>query len=138
VIKFHALKNEQLRPLLEKAESDDASFILHLAQGAPGKAITLLKDADLLRKEKQMHAQASQFWRARTAYDRLPWINAFLEHPEATEGMLLHLGLMLRELPPAARQPKWTRAYVDLVNALSTNAHRGLILQRFALALDPE
>lgn len=138
VLKFHPLKNEQLRPLVAKAGEDDADFILHLAQGAPGKALSLLHDADALRKEKQMHAQAMLFWRAPSAYERLPWITAFLDEPEHADAMLLHLGLTLRELPPTARQPRWTRAYVDLLNSLQTNAHRGLLLQRFALALDGE
>lgn len=138
VLKFHRLHDSQLQPLVGGMEPDDASFVLHLAQGAPGKAINLMKDPDALRAEKLMHSQATQFWRARTAYERLPWITEFLAKPGQTEGMLLHLGLTLREQPVATRKPHWAKAYVNLVNSLATNAHRGLLLQRFALALDGE
>lgn len=138
VLKFHRLHDQQLRPLVEDLPTEDGEFVLHLAQGAPGKAIALLRDPDTLRQEKLMHSQAMQFWRSRTAYDRLPWISSFLEHPEHADGMLLHLGLTLREQPLAGRKPQWTRAYMNLVQSLSTNAHRGLLLQRFALALEAE
>lgn len=138
VMKFHTPDPKELRPLVANADPDDAAFVLHLCQGAPGKAIRLLQDPDTLRQEKQLHMQARQFWRSRSAYERLPWITAFLEHPELADAMLLHLGLTLRETPASPARVRSTSAYVELVNGLHTNAHRGLLLERFALALDGE
>lgn len=138
VLKFHVPDIQELRPLVANADPDDAAFVLHLCQGAPGKAIRLLQDPDLLRQEKQLHMQARQFWRAQNAYERLPWIHTFLERPEQADVLLLHLGLTLRETAASAARAAHTAAYMELVGGLRTNAHRGLLLQRFVLALEAE
>ncbi len=136
-LKFHRLSNNAIRELAGDV-GDDAAIVTHLAQGAPGKAICLMNDPDLLRREKQIHAQALQFWRAAGAHQRLTWAAEFLGDPAEADSMLLHLGLALREQPADARKPAWARAYTDFVGALATNAHRGLLTNRFLLALECE
>lgn len=137
-MKFHAVPVAKIRPLVSGVAHDDASLILHLAQGAPGKVIRLRDDPETLRREKQLHSQAKQFWQSRNLAQRFQWISSFIESKAETDDLLLHLGVTLREYPDPGRKPLWTKAYMDLVKGLRTNAHRGLLLQQFALALDDE
>jgi hypothetical protein len=54
------------------------------------------------------------------------------------DDLILHLGLALRDLPDPTHKPMWTHAYSALMRGMETNAHRGLLLQRFALAVTEE
>ena len=137
IFRFHPLSQTAMRPLMEGHEEDDAAFALHLSQGAPGTLISLLTDPDALRSKRQLHAQAKQFWQSSSLAERLSWIMTFAEAKKETDELLLHLGLTLREHRELAGNPARMSAYLDLVSGLRTNAHRGLLLQRFALAADP-
>lgn len=135
VMHFKPLKPAELSSLAD-AESDDGSFALHLAGGAPGKLIRLLNDPDTLRANKQLHAQAKQFWQGTSGMtDRLRWLLSLLEEKKGLDEAVLHLGMTLREHPDPASKVRWTRAYFDLLDGLETNAHRALLLERFAMAV---
>ena len=134
VVNFRPLKKEALVKILEK-EDDESLFAVHLSQGAPGKLIELLDDPDSLRENRQMHAQAKRFWQTDSLIERLQWIMPLLEKKGEEDRLLLHLGLALREYPDPVRKTKLTKAYTELTAALGTNAHRGLLLERFALAV---
>lgn len=135
VIRFHPLSPAALQQLVSGHDEDDAAFALHLAQGAPGTLQSLLRDPDLLRSKKQIHAQAKQFWQSRSLQDRLRWLMTFADAGKDVGELLLHLALALREHPDDAHRGKFMRAYADLLDGLRTNAHRGLLLERFALAV---
>lgn len=135
IIRFHALKQDDMRPLLAGRIDDEAAFALHLARGAPGTLVRLLRDPDLLRSQRQLHAQAKQFWTARSAHERLQWIMGFSEGKHDPRDLLLHLAATLRERADDKDRARLVKAYTDLLSGLETNAHRGLLLERFALAV---
>jgi DNA polymerase-3 subunit delta' len=133
VMHFRPLPKATLRELV--AEGDDESlFAMHLSQGAPGKLLSLLADPDSLRESRQLHTQAKRFWQTTSLKERLTWLMPFIDEKGAQPDLLLHLGLALREHPDARQKVSYTRAYAALARGLKTNAHRGLVLQQFALA----
>jgi hypothetical protein len=134
-LRFAPLAESDLQPLLKGYEEEDAGFILHLARGAPGLLMELLGNPELLRRHKQLHSQAKQFWQTRSLKDRMVTLMTIAERKTNAEDLLLHLGLALREFPDAAKKPAWSSSYIALVQAMETNAHRGLLLERFALAV---
>jgi DNA polymerase-3 subunit delta' len=135
ILRFHPLPTDKLKPLLDGQDDDEASFALHLAHGAPGTLVSLLQNPDLLRANKQLHAQAKQFWQAQTLHERLKWVMPYAERHADLPALLKHLGDTLREHPDPVRKAEWAVAYTQLAEALTTNAHRGLLLERFALAV---
>ncbi|MSR67723.1 hypothetical protein EXS65_02780 [Candidatus Peribacteria bacterium] len=136
ILRFHPLPKKSMRPLLEGHEDNDGAFALHLSQGAPGELLSLLGDPDALRSKRQLHSQAKQFWQARNLSERLSWIMTYADSKKNMEELLLHLWLTLREHPEDAKRSALCTAYMNLVSGLETNAHRGLLLQRFALAVE--
>jgi DNA polymerase-3 subunit delta' len=135
VMHFKPLMPSELSVLADP-ESDDGAFALHLAGGAPGKLIRLLNDPDTLRANKQLHAQAKQFWQGSSGMtERLRWLLSLLDEKKGLDEAILHLGLTLREYPDPASKIRWTQAYFDLLEGLQTNAHKALLLERFALAV---
>ncbi len=135
VLLFQPLSGKELQPLLAETDENDRAFIQHLAQGAPGKVIRLLNDPDLLREEKQIHSQAMRFWQTTSLKDRLKWLTPYSERGADSDALMLHLGLALREHLSAQYRGDWVKAYQALALGLSTNAHRGLLLEQFALAV---
>jgi hypothetical protein len=135
VIRFSPLQKEQMRALIQDRDDDDAVFALHLAQGAPGSLITLLSDAETLREGKQLHAQAKQFWQTSSLKDRFGWLMLIANKKLSSDDAMLHLGLTLRELPDPEYRAACVRAYTELTRNLRTNANTGLLLERFALAI---
>lgn len=135
LLRFHPVPRAALEPLIAKEDEEDAAFALHIAQGAPGMLVRLLRDPELLRTHRQIHAQARQFWQAKTPRDRLAWIMANIEKSATPETMLLHLALTLQEHSDPVFRALAARAYADLLQRLETNAHKGLLFQRFALAI---
>ncbi len=135
VIRFHPLKTAELKPLLGTRNDEEASFALHLSQGAPGTLVSLLSDPDALRARRQLHGQAKQFWQAGSLHERLQWIMPYADGKQDSGELLLHLGLTLREHPDVKRRETLVKAYMALLQGLETNAHRGLLLERFALAV---
>ncbi len=135
IVRFHPLKPSEMEPLLKESDEIDNAFILHLAQGAPGMLVTLLDDPDALRERRQIHGQAKQFWQAATLHDRLKWIIPFSDGKHDLKELLLHLGLTLREHPDLERREALVAAYMKLLRGLETNTNKGLLLERFALAV---
>ncbi|MDD5055639.1 MAG: hypothetical protein PHZ00_05230 [Candidatus Peribacteraceae bacterium] len=138
VVRFSPLPERELRPLLEGYAEEDAGFILHLANGAPGLLIELLENPESLRRHKQLHSQARQFWQTRSLKDRLVTLMTVAERKTNADDLILHLGLALRELKDTPEKPQWTQFYTALIRGMETNAHRGLLLERFALAVTEE
>ena len=137
IVRFHPVKPAEMKPLLAGREDDDAAFALHLAQGAPGTLSQLLAEPDALRERRQLHGQAKQFWQAPTLHDRLQWIMGYADGRQDLKQLLFHLALTLREHPDEDRRQELVTAYMKLLSGLETNAHRGLLLERFALAVTP-
>lgn len=131
VIRFHPLSHRELAPLLRSAAEEDRQFILHLAQGAPGIVRQLVDDPEALRLHRLAHSKALSFWRTKSLKERLQILNPLLERGEEADQMLLHLALALREHASGDRQG--VQALHELAAGLKTNAHRGLLAQRFAL-----
>jgi len=134
VMTFHTPPHEQLLPLLTDFSEDDAQFILHLAQGAPGTIITLRDNSDLLRAERLMHSKALSFWRSQSLRERVQLLSPLHKRGEESDQFIMHLAMALREQAPTRPLPA-TRALTELIEGLNTNAHRQLIAQRFALAI---
>ncbi len=134
-LRFAPLKKEEMISLLDGRDDEDAGFALHIARGAPGTLRRLLENPEMLRGTKQLHSQAKQFWQTSSLKDRLGWLLKATEKKELIDDVLTHLGLTLREYPDAMKRVELVRAYSTLVQELTTNAHRGLILERFALAV---
>ncbi len=135
VVRFHPLSQSAMRPLMKEEARDDEAFALHLAKGAPGAFMRLLGDPDLLREKRQLHSQAKQFWQARMLLEHLSFLIPFADLKQDIDALLLHLGLALREYPEDVLRQEMTDAYIQLLSGLKTNAHRGLLLERFALAV---
>jgi DNA polymerase-3 subunit delta' len=134
VMRFHKVSQGELRILLEGVAPDDARFILHVAQGAPGAVCALRDDPDLLRAARLVHAQAQSFWNATTLRERMQILKPLHERSASSDEFLLHLFLTLREQTPRPEEHT-VRALIDLTEGLETNAHRELLAQRFALAI---
>ncbi len=135
IVRFHPVPREQMRGLLGGRSDEEAAFALHLSEGAPGTLSTLLADPDLLRSKRQLHGQAKQFWQASSLLERLRWLLTYAEAKADIGELLLHLGLTLREHPDTKHRAGAMQAYMMLVRGLETNAHRGLLLEQFALAV---
>ena len=101
VLRFERTGDRDLQELLQHStlSPDDQSFILHVAQGAPGTAIKLMNDSDALRAEQLLHAHAVSFWGATNTHNRLKQLEPLLEKGEESERFLFHLALALREVP---------------------------------------
>lgn len=134
ILRFQSLPKRELLPLLEGVAEDDAQFILHLAQRAPGIVSILCEDPDILRGHRVLHEKASSFWQSSSLRERLQLIALLRERGEEAERFLFHLGLVLREQSPAL-SPQHVEAFGALVRGLQTNAHRQLLTQRFALTV---
>lgn len=131
LVQFAPLGRAELQPLLRGIPEDDAQFLQHVAQGAPGTVRRLLGDPETLRKEKQLHAQANAFWRSRRLAERLRLLAPLRERGEESERFLLHLALALREQRPLPLAGE--RALRRLSAGLRTNVHRPLLAAAFAL-----
>ncbi|MDO8468929.1 MAG: hypothetical protein Q7S29_04190 [Candidatus Peribacter sp.] len=131
VIRFHPLSHRELAPLLKGVEDEDRQFILHLAQGAPGIAHALKTDPEALRSHRLVHSKAVSFWRTHSFKERLQILDPLLKRGTEADQMLLHLALALREQSPSSLPS--VQALHELASGLHTNAHRGLIVQRFGM-----
>ncbi len=131
VLRLHPLSHSELLPLLKGVEDEDQQFILHLAQGAPGIAQELKVDPEALRAHRLIHSKAISFWRTRSLKERLQILDPLLKRGAEANQLLLHLALALREHMPPPRQS--VDALHELAAGLRTNAHRGIIVQRFGM-----
>jgi DNA polymerase-3 subunit delta' len=131
VLPFQHVPLAEIRPLVEGLPEDEARFLLHRAQGQPGIIHRLRDDPDALREERLAHTQAISFWSTSSLSERLGLLAPLKERGEASDRLLLHLGLALRE--DHGTTPPREQAWSALCRGLSTNAHRELLLQRFAM-----
>ena len=131
VLRFRKLPASAMAPLVTGLGDDDARFLLHLSQGAPGLLQLLKSDPDALLRERQAHAQAAAVWQARPA-ETLKLLAALRERGPESDRFLLHLAMTLRAM--RGRPAQWAAAFDDLARGLATNAQRDLLLQRFALS----
>lgn len=130
VLHFHPLPKKDLLPLVSDLSDDDAQFLLHIAQGAPGIIQNLKEDSDLLLSHKQIHGQAQSFWHALTLRQQLDLLKPLHTRGEEADLFLLHLALSLREEGSDLQK---TKAISRLLKDFQTNAHRQLLTQRFAM-----
>lgn len=132
VLRFERTGDRDLQELLQHSSlsPDDQSFVLHVAQGAPGTAIKLMNDPDALRAEQLLHTQAVSFWGASNTHNRLKQLSPLVEKGDEAERFLFHLALALREVPDYSHDQE--RALSELIASLKTNAHRTLQIQTFA------
>lgn len=131
ILRFGAVPLPQIAQLLGDIPEDDRAFLLHVCRGAPGVALRLLRDPDLLRAERQLHTSAIAFWNERSLHRRLRTLAPLHERGEEADRLLFHLWLALRGHPRAG-----TRAFEPLARLtrdLQTNAHRQLLAQRFGM-----
>lgn len=133
VLRFHPLAHRELQALLEGTAEEDRQFILHLAQGAPGVVLNLRRDPECLRVHRLIHTKALSFWRTKSLKERMQILEPLAERGRDAEQLLLHLALALRE-QAVFKYPAVTALHA-LAEGLRTNAHRGLLLRRFAFAV---
>lgn len=133
VLRFDRVPDADIAPLVRSVPADDRPFVLHLAQGAPGSAIALAEDPDVLRDERVMHAQATSFWGPMSTSERLKALAPITDKGGDAERFLLHLAVALRESP--SRSVARTNAFLRLVRRLETNAYKPLIAQEFVLSI---
>lgn len=133
VVRFERVGDKDMRSLVESLPGDEANFILRTAQGSPGLAMRLKSDPEALRLEQQVHARARSVWTATSLASRLHALSDVTERGPDADRFLRHLFLTLRDSPLAGRPQE--RALMQLVRDLETNAHRTLIVQRFALSI---
>ncbi len=131
VLRFQRVADKDVATLLKDVDEEDRRFILHLAQGAPGRAIRLAEDPDQLREEKQLHQQAVNFWSDRSAVSRMTALTPLHERGPDADRFLFHLALALRENEGYSRNQE--RALVELAEGLKTNASRPLMTEYFAM-----
>lgn len=131
VMLFEQVGNRDMQTLLAASAAEDQTFILHIAQGAPGMALRLSSDADLLRIERLAHTQAAAFWEAHTLHARLKALTPLVQRGGEADRFLFHLGLALRTRPEY--RPAQERALTQLLNDVQSNAYRPILIQRFAV-----
>ena len=131
VMQFNRLSHKEMSSLVSDSSEDDAAFILSIAQGAPGVAIQLNADPDLLRTHKTIHAQAHSFWRTHSQREKLQLLTPLHKRGIDADRMLLHLGLTLREQPKKITLES-VSAFHQMTRDFRTNAHRELLADKFA------
>ena len=134
VLQFRPVPKRAMGGIVAGLPAEDAAFILHVAQGAPGMAITLKHDPEALRARKLLHTQAAGFWSSPSLDERMHLLTPLFDRGVEAEAFLLHLSLALREQPK--RVPAQALSLTRLVRGLQTNAHRQLLAQRFAMEVD--
>ncbi len=134
VLRFQRVADKDIISLLKDTPEEDRSFILHLAQGAPGTAIKLLRDPDLLRIEHTLHDTALAFWEDSSSIDRMMALKPLFERGPESDRFLFHLALALRET--TNYKPEQERALSHLSEGLRTNANRQLMTEEFALQIE--
>lgn len=132
VLRLERAADRELQTLMQELPEEESTFILHVAQGAPGMAIRLMNDPDQLRAERMLHTQAATFWGSSTLLDRLNQLEPLAERGTEADRFLFHLSLALRSVPDY--KPEQERALTQLVRGLRTNAHRQLQIQQFAIS----
>ena len=134
VIPFRCVSMQDMHGLLDGVAEDDRKFILHITSGAPGLAVRLRDDPDLLRMHRTLHTTAQSFWRTQSLRERLQILSPLHKRGKESDDLMLHLGLTLRE-QPVSTVCKNAAVYSQLAADFQTNTHRQLLSQNFALAI---
>lgn len=134
VLHLAPASHRELLPLLERESEEERDLLLHIAQGAAGVLLRLRDDTDARVAERNVASAAQAFWTTRSLLDRLRALDPLLKRGPEADGLLRHLFLAVRALPPPQRVGA-ARALFDLTRDLETNAHRGLLCARFAQAI---
>ncbi len=132
VIRFSAVPPQELQPLLQGLDPEEAHFLTHISQGAPGLLLSLRDDPEKLREERLLHTQAGSFWRSADLSERLKLLEPMTEKGADPARFVLHLALTLREQP--VRTAAQEQALRRLGSLLATNAQRPLLAVQFAMA----
>lgn len=133
IMQFRRVGDRDLAPMLKGVAEEDQQFLRHVAQGAPGIIERLKRDPDALLAEKQLHAQATAFWAQKSPLQRQKLLAPLLERDAMGDRFALHLCLALRE--SSGFTPANLHTLMECLKALETNAHRGLIVSKFAMAV---
>lgn len=134
---FSRLKDAELEPLLTRTASEERQFLLRVAQGAPGVVKRLRENPDLLRRERQVYANAQLFWHSHSNVERMKLLAPLHERSEEADQFLLHLALAFREERGDLRDSD-ADCLLALQRNLHTNVSRQLLTQEFMLALASE
>jgi DNA polymerase-3 subunit delta' len=134
ILRCHSVPQKDLYPLVEGLDSADSSFILHLAQGAPGVIDRFRNHPEELVAEKQLQSTARQFWDTTSLQKRLYILQALKNKDKESDALLFHLALALREQPISVRS-KYADSFFELLRNKKTNAQAQLLSQNFVLAL---
>ncbi|MDD5623658.1 MAG: AAA family ATPase [Candidatus Peribacteraceae bacterium] len=135
VLRFQRVPQRELQPLLEGMADDDARFLSHLAQGAPGIVKQLRSDPEAFRTHRMVHTKALAFWRSRSLKERLQILLPLKERGEEADQLLLHLSLALREQHASSFSREHVAALHELARGLKTNAHREILSGRFLFSV---
>ncbi|MBI5155688.1 hypothetical protein HZA45_00280 [Candidatus Peregrinibacteria bacterium] len=133
VLHFQPVAEPQMNPLLRDLPEEEQHFLLHLAQGAPGILKSFIDDPDRLRGERLLHSKALSFWKSTSPGERLKLLSALSKRGQEADRFLFHLALTLRE---HALSRASERAFSRLLQGFETNAHRGLLTEQFAMAIE--
>ena len=133
VLRCHRLSRKELLPLLSGLSESEATFILHIAQGAPGIVQALVDDPDVLREHRHVHTAATSFWKEPSLKQKLQLLKPMHKRSQEADQLLLHLALALRE---HSCSPTHTQALSQYARGLTTNTHRQLLTQQFALSVN--
>ena len=133
VLHFQPVKEPEMHTLLKDFPEEEKHFLLHLAQGAPGVLKRLIDDPDRLREERLLHSKALSFWKSTSPGERLKLLSALSKRGQEADRFLFHLALTLRE---HALSHASERAFNRLLQGFETNAHRQLLAEQFAMAIE--
>lgn len=136
VISLNRLPPSEITAMVAHLPEDDRQFIVALGQGAPGVVHRLIEDPDTLRTQRILQGKASAFWRETSLHGRLQHLAPLLKRGAEADEFLLHLALALRQRPGHSLMA--TRALTELTRGFETNAHRQILIQRFALSIAKE
>lgn len=135
VLRLAPVPSDTLSAALPRAH-DDGALALRIARGAPGLLLRLLADPEELRRHRQLAADAARFWEHASGLERQRWLLPFGERGQPLDDALLHLHLSLKETERPELLLRGAQSLATLQEGLETNAHRGLLLQRFCLAVE--
>ena len=132
-VAFHHLSRAELRPLVAGLDEDEAQFLLHVAQGAPGIIVRMRNDPEKLREERQLSNAARTFWHESSTVTRLQLLTPLHERTEEADRFLLHLSLALRELPQGSMTTS-TGHFRRFLRGMDTNVSRPLLCAELAMS----
>lgn len=128
VLTLQKVPVHQLQPLVSSVDENTRQFILHAAAGAPGKAIQLRNDPDVLQQEQTIHTLARQFWQTKNMAERMKIVVPIINDDSQSQNLLYHLGITLQEQPHNTVQ---IEQYIHLCASLQTNAYKPLLVHNF-------